>query len=95
MKYLLLFLLTLTSALVHSFERELFAIRCDGGFVKKEMSKYKVINLCGSPLDSEIISGKNEVKSENLVYKFKKSKSAPLIIFTFRAGILIKITETS
>jgi|GEM_PF-1967249 len=95
MKYTLLFLLTLTSALAHSFDRELFAIRCDGGFVKKEMSKYKVINLCGPALNNEIISGNDEVKSENLVYKFKKSKSAPLIIFTFRAGILMKITQTS
>jgi len=95
MKYTLLFLLTLTPILAHSFDRDLFAMRCKGGFVKKEMNEYKVIDLCGSPIENEIISGANEVKSENLIYKFIKSKSAPLIIFTFREGILIKITETS
>tara|TARA_R110002050_G_scaffold271009_6_gene414161 strand:+ start:94 stop:381 length:288 start_codon:yes stop_codon:yes gene_type:complete len=95
MKYTLLFLLTLTPALAHSIDRERFSIRCDGGFVKKEMNKYKVIDLCGSPLESETISGKNEVKSENLIYKFKKSKSAPLIIFTFKEGKLMTITETN
>ncbi|WP_077339104.1 DUF2845 domain-containing protein [Pseudocolwellia agarivorans] len=97
MKHTLLFLLMLTSisTLADSFNRELFSIRCKGGFVKKEMNKYKVINLCGSPLESEVISGGNEVKSENLIYKFKKSNSAPLIIFTFKSGVLIKITETS
>lgn len=95
MKYTLLFLLTLTSTLAHSVDRERFSIRCNGGFVKKEMNKYKVIDLCGSPLESEVISGNNKVKVENLIYKFKKSKSAPLIIFTFQSGKLITITETS
>lgn len=95
MKYSLLFLFTLLPMLAHSVDRERSTIRCNGGFVKKAMSKYKVIDLCGKPLDSEVISGQDEVKIENIIYKFKQSSTAPLIIFTFRAGILIKITETS
>lgn len=91
MKYLILFLVLITS---FAHAKDMRSIRCKGGFVKLDMDKYKVMDLCGTPLDREVISGSDGDKVEKLVYKFKKLNSAPMTFFTFKAGKL-KLIEQS
>lgn len=95
MKYVLTLILgVMVSMSVSALERDRGSIRCDGGHIRHGMDKYQVISRCGDPKASETISGDNQLKVDKLVYKFKRSPSAPLIIFTFRGGKLINIKES-
>ncbi|WP_371376785.1 DUF2845 domain-containing protein [Thalassotalea aquiviva] len=92
MKYVLIIALATLFNFAHAAEMR--SIRCPGGFVKLKMDKYKVMDLCGTPKDKEVISGDNQTKEERLIYKFKKSKSAPYTFFTFRSGKLTLIEKS-
>ena len=95
MKYLLTMILSaLVSLPLLAMERDRSSVRCDGGHIRHGMDKYQVIGRCGSPRAQETISGDDQVKIDRLVYKFKQSPKAPLIIFTFRGGKLANITES-
>ncbi|MFD2168263.1 DUF2845 domain-containing protein [Thalassotalea euphylliae] len=97
MKYTLVTLcvLALWTESIAAAERERATIRCKGGHVRGGMEKFKVMSICGTPLDSDVVSGADQVKVEKLLYKLKKSPSAPLIIFTFKGGRLFSIVESS
>ncbi|REL30895.1 DUF2845 domain-containing protein [Thalassotalea euphylliae] len=94
-KYLLtLVLATIVCLPLLAMERDRSSVRCDGGHIRHGMDKYQVISRCGDPRAQETISGDDQPKVDKLVYKFKRSPSAPLIIFTFRGGKLINIKES-
>ena len=76
-----------------NWANEVSAIRCDGRFIQSGMDKFQVIELCGKPKASEILSGEDEPKVEKLVYRFKRSSSSPLTLMTFKLGKLHKIEQ--
>lgn len=63
--------------------------RCAKGYVKVEDDKYLVIDKCGTPIASEVLSGSDDFKKEKLVFKF--GQQGNLVYFTFFDGKLIEI----
>ena len=47
-------------------------VKCEGGWITTETSKIEVVSYCGQPKFTEITSGANEVKSEDLLYTIKR-----------------------
>lgn len=86
-------LLLLFASIYSTQANEVSSIRCNGKFVQPGMDKFKVIALCGTPKASEVISGEDEPKVEKLMYRFKRSSSAPMTLLTFKLGKLHKIEQ--
>lgn len=47
-------------------------IKCKGGWVTSGTSKLEVISYCGQPKYTDVTSGDNMVKSEDLLYTIKR-----------------------
>jgi hypothetical protein len=61
-------------------------IKCDGGWISSGTSKLEVISYCGSPKYTDVTSGDNVVKREDLLYTIKRKD----YIISIRDG---KVTE--
>lgn len=92
-KYLLGALLLISSNAVAK-DFEVANVHCDGGWITQGDDKFDVIQRCGQPLMTDVVSGDQSPKVEKLAYQLGNSKNAPLTIVTLVAGKVRKL-ETS
>ena len=67
------------------------AVRCAHGFAKVGEDKYLVLENCGKPKYSEVVSGAQDPKKERLIYQFRSK--GYLTAFNFEGGKLVLIEE--
>lgn len=73
---------------------EIANVHCKGGWITQGDDKFLVIQRCGQPLMTDVISGSDERKVEKLAYQLGNSKTAPLTIVTVTAGKVSKLERT-
>ena len=74
-----------------SFADTVRTVRCKHDFARLGDSKFAVKDACGQPADSDIISGRDDVKVEQLYYRIQDGADKPRYVMTFVAGRLQRI----
>ena len=84
--FVLIFALFSTSVLSNEPTR-VSNIKCKGGWVSSGTSKLEVLSYCGQPKFTDVVSGANDAKSEELLYTIKRKD----YIISLRAGKVVRI----
>ena len=86
MKFMLALVLLLFSSINLATEStKVSNLKCKGGWVRAGNSKLEVISYCGEPKYSDVVTGANSFKQENLLYTVKGKD----YILSFKAGTLV------
>jgi hypothetical protein len=62
-------------------------LKCKGGWISSGTSKLEVISYCGEPKYSDVTSGANMIKNEDLLYTVKRKD----YVISFRNGKVVYI----
>ncbi len=81
----ILVLLLVSSVSAATDSLRISRIKCEGGWIGAGNSKLEVVSYCGAPSYSDVVSGANQEKQENLLYTIKGKD----YILSFKGGKLV------
>lgn len=71
MKFIAVFLVFVSMTSFAIDATKVSNVKCKGGWISFDTSKLEVISYCGQPTFTDVTSGDNTVKSEDLLYSIK------------------------
>ena len=86
-RFFALILLLSSTSILATDSTKVSNVKCKGGWITTGNSKLEVISYCGQPTFSDVTSGANDVKSEDLLYTIKRKD----YIISLRAGKVVYI----
>ncbi|MCF2948555.1 DUF2845 domain-containing protein [Paraglaciecola aquimarina] len=87
MQFFAIFLLFISMSAIAQDTSRVSNIKCKGGWISTGTSKLEVISYCGQPKYTDVTSGANTVKTEDLLYTIKHKD----YIISFRNGKVVRL----